>query len=237
MPLEDAAERIVGGSARGAVHLCNAYTLALSSRDGQLAETLERGSLNLPDGMPLVWISRHLGIGSLPGRVYGPDLMGRTIELGRSHGTRHYLYGSTGSVLRHLRLEIDRRWPGASIVGVEAPPFGDSLDVFEPSLSRIAESQADVVWVSLGTPKQDLVTQFFAERHEATFVAIGAAFDFIAGTKKQAPAWVQDRGLEWGYRLATEPRRLWKRYLIGNTRFVYHNLRNPPMTEVGVRAR
>lgn len=228
LPLDEAAQRIATGSVNGAVHLCNAYTLSLASRDERLGELLERAALNLPDGMPLVWISRRLGIDSLPSRVYGPHLMGRTIDVGREHETRHFLYGSTEPVLGKLTAEIQQRWPGAIIAGAESPPFTDSPEVFEGSLERIVDSGADVVWVGLGTPKQDVVTQMLAERHGAAFVAIGAAFDFIAGTKKQAPTWVQDRGLEWGYRLATEPRRLWKRYLVGNSVFVYQNVRRRP---------
>lgn len=231
LPLAEAAERIATGSVKGAVHLCNAYTLSLASRDQHLAELLERSAMNLPDGMPLVWISRRLGIDSLPGRVYGPDLMGRTIDVGREHGTRHFLYGSTEPVLAQLTAGIEQRWPGAVIAGTESPPFTESPEVSEDSLERIVDSGADVVWVGLGTPKQDVVTQMLAERHGAAFVAVGAAFDFIAGTKKQAPTWVQDRGLEWGYRLATEPRRLWKRYLVGNSMFVYQNVRKRPRLE------
>lgn len=232
VPLEQAAERIATGNARGAVHLCNAYTLSLASKDDSLTSVLDQGALNLPDGMPLVWIARRLGITGLDRRVYGPDLMVHTLDIGRQHDTAHYLYGSTDAVLASLTTEIERRWPGVKIAGSESPPFTDDPEMFEQSLDRIDRSGADVVWVGLGTPKQDVIAQRLAERSGATFVAVGAAFDFLAGTKKQAPAWVQDRGLEWGYRLVTEPRRLWKRYLIGNTRFVAQNVRTRPTLEV-----
>ena len=231
VPLDEAARQIASGEVHGAVHLCNAYTLALATRDEHLDAVLEQGVLNLPDGMPLVWISRRLGIDSLPRRVYGPDLMELTLDVGRERGTKHYLFGSTDAVLEQLTAEIERRWPGAAVVGSESPPFSDDESVFDASVERIDASGADVVWVGLGTPKQDLVVQRLAERSDKAFVAIGAAFDFLAGTKKQAPNWVQDRGLEWAYRLVTEPRRLWKRYLVGNSLFVYQNVRHRPRLE------
>jgi N-acetylglucosaminyldiphosphoundecaprenol N-acetyl-beta-D-mannosaminyltransferase len=231
LPLDEAANAIVTGRAQGAVHLCNAYTLSLASRDPLLADVLERGSLNLPDGMPLVWIAKRIGVEHLETRVYGPDLMAKALDVGRSFGVKHYLYGSTDDVLAKLTGEIDRHWPGADIVGAESPPFTDDPLVFERSLAAIEASGATVVWVGLGTPKQDVIAQRLAERHPVTFVAVGAAFDFLAGTKKQAPPWAQRNGLEWGYRLATEPGRLWKRYLIGNTRFVVLNVRERPALE------
>lgn len=228
LSLDAAAEGLANRSVTGAVHLCNAYTLSLASRDVELTGLLERSTLNLPDGMPLVWIARSLGIDELTGRVYGPDLMGRTLDLGRHHGTRHFLLGSTDPVLDRLRTEIQHRWPGATVVGTHSPPFTTAALISEESHARIVDSGADVIWVGLGTPKQDVAAQLLAERHDAAFVAVGAAFEFIAGTKRQAPRWIQRSGLEWGYRLVTEPRRLWRRYLIGNSRFIYENLRRPP---------
>jgi N-acetylglucosaminyldiphosphoundecaprenol N-acetyl-beta-D-mannosaminyltransferase len=225
--LERAALRIVRRQATGAVHLCNAYTLSLATREPALASALERGSLNLPDGMPLVWISRRLGLDQRA-RVYGPDLMARALDVGQRLGTTHYLLGSTPEVLQDLEAVIARRWPGARVVGAESPPLSNELDDFDAALDRIIDIGPDVVWIGLGTPKQDLVADRLARRSMTVAVSIGAAFDFLAGAKPQAPLWMQQRGLEWAYRLATEPRRLWRRYLVGNSRFIWANIRQRP---------
>lgn len=230
MALDAAAQAITSGAAPGAIHLCNAYTLSLASRDRPLADVLDRSALNLADGMPLVWIARRLGITTLPGRVYGPDLMMRCVDVGRSRDAGHFLYGSTTDVLTRLTARLQAAAPGCRIVDAESPPFSDDPAVFDDSLERITSSGADIVWIGLGTPKQDLVAHRFAARAPSvTFVAVGAAFDFLSGTTPQAPRWMQDRGLEWSYRLASEPRRLWRRYLIGNSRFVVENLRRRPV--------
>lgn len=218
--LAEAANSIATGRMRGAVHLCNAYTLALAEEQPDLSAVLATDTANLPDGMPLVWWIRRRG---RPGaeRVYGPDLMERVLDVGREHGTAHYLYGSTPEVLAALREAIDRRWPGVSVVGVESPPFRDLTDdEIGASLERARDVGADVVWVGMGTPKQDLLVHRMAALSGCTFVAVGAAFDFIAGTKRQAPRWMMRLGLEWVFRLATEPRRLWKRYVIYNWKFI-----------------
>jgi N-acetylglucosaminyldiphosphoundecaprenol N-acetyl-beta-D-mannosaminyltransferase len=153
--------------------------------------------------------------------VYGPDLMQAVIDVGRAVGARHYLYGSTPDVLDALGEAVAVRWPGAEIAGIESPPFHDLTDDELTSSVRRAESTgATIVWVGMGTPKQDLLVRRMAASSDLTFVAIGAAFDFIAGTKSQAPRWMMRIGMEWFYRLVTEPRRLWKRYLVYNTKFV-----------------
>jgi N-acetylglucosaminyldiphosphoundecaprenol N-acetyl-beta-D-mannosaminyltransferase len=212
-----------------AAHLCNAYTLSLAVRDRSLRDLLNRADANLPDGMPLVWIARRLGLPHMRDRVYGPDLMVATIDRGRPHGLRHYLYGSTTEVIGLLLTNLRERFPGAEFVGVESGPFRNLTDIEEQELAtRIADSGADVVWVGLGTPRQDLFVDRFRQLVPATFIAVGAAFDFHAGTKKQAPRVVQRFGFEWLFRLVTEPRRLWKRYLIGNARFVWSVVRRRP---------
>lgn len=216
-----------------AVHLCNAYTLSLARRDAELRQELNRGDLNLPDGMPLVWVGRRLGLDELNGRVYGPDLMLATMDRGRGVGLRHYLHGSTTDGLAKLEVELGRRLPGVDIVGRDAPPFRELNAEEETALQqRLVDLRPDIVWVGLGTPKQDVFIQHFRDRVPLTFVAVGAAFDFISGEKHQAPVWMQDRGLEWVYRLAREPRRLWRRYLIGNARFVAGLVRERPKVNV-----
>jgi N-acetylglucosaminyldiphosphoundecaprenol N-acetyl-beta-D-mannosaminyltransferase len=226
--LEEAVATLLTAPGPLTVHLCNAYTVALASRDDTYRQTLDRGGLNLADGMPLVWIARRLGF-TLDRRVYGPDLMTSVLERGQPNGLRHFLYGTTVEGLADLQQTIRKRWPAASVVGAIAPPFGAIDDgELQQSLAVIEQARADIVWVAIGTPRQDDMVERMAAMAPGTYVAIGAAFDFIAGTKRQAPGWMQRAGLEWLFRLATEPRRLWRRYLLGNSRFVWVNLRHRP---------
>ncbi|MFZ2057573.1 MAG: WecB/TagA/CpsF family glycosyltransferase [Acidimicrobiales bacterium] len=216
-----------------AVHLCNAYTLSLARRDPELRHRLNQDNLNLPDGMPLIWVGRRLGLDHLEGRVYGPDLMLATMDRGRELGLRHYLHGSTDEVLTALDAQLRRRLPGVDIVGRDASPFRELTADEELALElRLVGLRPDIVWVGLGTPKQDLFVHEFRRRAPSTFVAVGAAFDFISGAKRQAPVWMQERGLEWAYRLAHEPRRLGRRYLAGNAGFVAGMVRDRPKVEV-----
>jgi N-acetylglucosaminyldiphosphoundecaprenol N-acetyl-beta-D-mannosaminyltransferase len=183
--------------------------------------------------MPLIWVGRRLGLAHLEGRVYGPDLMLAAMDRGREVGLRHYLHGSTDEVLTVLEAELRRRLPGVDIVGREAPPFRELTAEEELALEQhLDRLRPDIVWVGLGTPKQDLFVHDFRHRTPSTFVAVGAAFDFISGAKRQAPVWMQERGLEWAYRLAHEPRRLGRRYLVGNAGFVAGMVRDRPKVEV-----
>ena len=203
-----------------AVHLCNAWTLAYGLKDPAHADRVDSGDLNLPDGMPLVWLGKRFGL-PISNRVYGPDLMSQTLDQGRSSGLRHYLYGTTEETLSQLQERLETRFPGAQIVGSEAPPFRPSTRIEEQSLAaRIRDSQADVVWIGLGTPQQDELVHRLRPEVPAVLIPVGAAFDFLAGNKSQAPKWMQQRGLEWLFRLCSEPKRLWRRYLIGNLVFV-----------------
>jgi len=205
------------------VHLCNAYTLALADSDESLRNLLSGASRNYPDGMSVVWANRLRNGRDLPKeRVYGPDLFLDVLDQGQTLGIRHYLLGGAPDTLRDLESQIGQRFPEAQIVGAESPPFRElTEEERDEQAERIASSRPHIVWVGLGTPKQDIEVERLAASLPHVFVAVGAAFDFVAGHKKQAPQWMQQRGLEWSYRLATEPRRLWKRYLYGNARFVY----------------
>jgi N-acetylglucosaminyldiphosphoundecaprenol N-acetyl-beta-D-mannosaminyltransferase len=205
------------------IHLCNAYTLALADKDARFKALLQRASLNFPDGKSVVWANKLLHRSrTIPSdRVYGPDLVLNVFEKGQELGLRHYLLGSTPQVLSRMETELRRRFPKAAIVGAVSPPFRvlTERETAEQT-ARLVESKAQVVWVGLGTPKQDWESARLAEDIAAIFIAVGAAFDFIAGEKKQAPIWMQRNGLEWLFRLAVEPRRMWRRYLFGNARFL-----------------
>jgi N-acetylglucosaminyldiphosphoundecaprenol N-acetyl-beta-D-mannosaminyltransferase len=213
-----------------AVHLVNAGTLSLARHDPELTALLARADLNLPDGMPLVWLARkRLGLTHMVDRCYGPDLMLALLDEGRAHGLRHYFYGSSPEVVEELAVRMRDRFPGLEVVGVESPPFRALRPEESDALvERVRASGADVVWVGLGTPKQDVFVDRYREQLGAALIAVGAAFDFHAGAKKQAPRWVQRVGMEWAFRLLAEPGRLWKRYLVGNTQFVWGVLRDKP---------
>lgn len=224
LSLDRAAEEILRWASAGearAVHLCNAYNLSLAERDPAFRRVLNRGDLNLADGMPLVWAGRRLGFGDMHGRVYGPELMGSVIDRGRSAGLSHYLYGSTPVVVERLAASLRASHPGVEIVAAESPPFRPlHQDERDALAARVRDSGAGVVWVGLGTPKQDHFIEELRTSLGTTLVAVGAAFDFLAGTKPQAPRLLQEHGLEWAYRFAREPRRLWRRYLVGNVVFL-----------------
>ncbi|MGH8892813.1 MAG: WecB/TagA/CpsF family glycosyltransferase [Actinomycetes bacterium] len=204
------------------VHLCNAYTLSLAVRQPIYRQLLNESDLNLADGQPVAFVGRRLGHAQLRSSVRGPALLLDTLDRGQSIGLRHYFYGSTPEVCKKLLQEVDKRFPAATIVGLEAPPFrqlapNEAAEV----VRRIRSAEPDIVWVGLGTPRQDEFLRTYRDQIDCTMVAIGAGFDFLAGTKRVAPRWVQAASLEWMFRLGTEPRRLWKRYLIGNPVFIF----------------
>lgn len=228
--MDQAVTTILSAARHGrplATHLVNAYTLSLAVRDARFGELLDRGDLNLPDGRPLVWFGRRAGLRKLKSNVRGSDLTLTVCESGREQGLRHFLYGSTPQVLERFEAGLRERFPGIEIVGAESPPFRElTQEETEALVGRVSASGAQVVWVGLGTPKQDEFADEFRDRLSVPLIAVGAAFDFIAGEKPAAPKWMRQLGLEWLYRLLREPRRLWKRYLIGNAVFVWGALRN-----------
>jgi N-acetylglucosaminyldiphosphoundecaprenol N-acetyl-beta-D-mannosaminyltransferase len=220
----DAAIWICGEaqSKRGAgidVHLANAYTVALAESDASFRESLV-GGVVFPDGKPLAWLTRF---SRRPlGQVRGPGLFGDVLSLGREHGLKHFLLGTTDATLELLQKQIESRFPGVQIAGKFSPPFRElTAAELEEQDNLIKSSGADVVWVGLGTPKQDHEVRRLAKALPIVAIAVGAAFDFYAGTKKEAPKWMTDSGTEWIFRFGSEPRRLWKRYLLGNVIFLF----------------
>ncbi len=218
----DWIDAIVQRHERGYVCVCNVHTVMASSEDAELRGALDRSSMNLPDGQPLVWAINALGH-SLAGRVYGPELMSRACERAAATGQRFYLYGGRNQgALVQLALNLRQRYPGVKIVGGYSPPHRALTEEEQEAVAReINHSRADVVWVGIGVPKQEKWMAQFRDRLEPPLlIGVGAAFDFHAGLVPQAPTWLQELGLEWAYRLAHEPRRLWRRYLRYNPRFL-----------------
>lgn len=198
------------------------HGLVRSQRDEALRRVHNEAGLVTPDGMPLVWLSRLRGYRWVD-RVYGPDLMLAVCDASLARGWRHFLYGGGEGVADLLAERLRVRFPGIEIVGTYAPPFRPLTEQEDREVvARIDASGADLVWVGIGTPKQEYWMADHVGRLTApVLIGVGAAFDFHSGTKRQAPRWMQRSGLEWFFRVATEPRRLGHRYLLGNPQFVY----------------
>ncbi|MGZ4350924.1 MAG: WecB/TagA/CpsF family glycosyltransferase [Solirubrobacteraceae bacterium] len=218
----DWIDAMVAARQRGYVCVCNVHAVMASAEDPALRSALLGSSLNVPDGQPLVWALNLLGH-SLSDRVYGPELMARSCARAASSGQRMYLYGGRNQgALVQLALNLRQRYPGVRIVGGYSPPHRPLIaEEREAVIKEINGSRADVVWVGIGVPKQEKwMAQMRGELEAPVLAGVGAAFDFHAGLVPQAPNWIQESGLEWAYRLAHEPRRLWRRYTRYNPRFV-----------------
>jgi N-acetylglucosaminyldiphosphoundecaprenol N-acetyl-beta-D-mannosaminyltransferase len=211
------------------VCVSNVHTVMACQHDEQLRRIHNASGLTTPDGMPLVWCARRAGARDVT-RVYGPDLMlALSTELARE-ARSVFLYGTTPSTLALLSARLTEMFPGLKIAGSYAPPFRSlTADEEVETCRQINESGADVVWVGLGAVKQE---RWMAEHadllHASVLIGVGAAFDFHAGVVAQAPLWMQRHGLEWIYRLAREPRRLWRRYLSTIPWFIVTIALHPP---------
>lgn len=200
-----------------------------SQRDKQLRSIHNAAGLTTPDGMPMVWSGRYAGAPWID-RVYGPDLMLDVCHEAVDRGWRMFFYGGREGVADQLAARLISRYPGLKVAGTMSPPFRTlTPSEDEQIVAHINGSGADIVWVGLSTPKQERWMSDHVERLDAfALIGVGAAFDFHAGLIRQAPRWIQRSGLEWLFRLTQEPRRLWKRYLHNNPRFIVGVLRNPP---------
>ncbi len=227
--VDGAADATIGGLP---VRLSNAYCLALAGTDDRYLQVLQGVGVNLPDGTPVAVVMRRKGKsrGLAVGRVRGPSFFEGVLDAGRQAGLTHYFLGCTDDTLAKLQAKLEERYPGVRVAGSWGPPFGPlSDDFYDEAEQRVAIARPHVLWLGLGTPKQDYAAIELAARLGVPTVGVGAAFDFIAGTMQEAPEFMQRHGLEWVYRLVSEPRRLWRRYLFGNVRFlaavVKHDLR------------
>jgi N-acetylglucosaminyldiphosphoundecaprenol N-acetyl-beta-D-mannosaminyltransferase len=222
--LDMAVATIAGWISAGARHyvcISGVHGVMESRRDERLRDIHNTAGLVTPDGMPLVWLLKLAGHRHAD-RVYGPDLLPAVVAHGESRGHRHFFYGATPETLQRLTTSLLRRCPNARIVGVLAPPFGPvTAEEDRAAVAAINDSGADIVWVGLSTPKQERwMAAHRAVLQASVLIGVGAAFDFHAGTLRQAPRFMQRSGLEWAFRLAMEPRRLWRRYLRNNPQFL-----------------
>jgi N-acetylglucosaminyldiphosphoundecaprenol N-acetyl-beta-D-mannosaminyltransferase len=220
---EDALGVFLGAPASGrrlAVHFCTAHTIVESTDDPRLRAGLVEGGFDVPDGVPLTWVGRLRG--HRIERVCGLDVLPDLADRGRTVGLRHFFYGGDEGAAQQLASRLVDRFPGMIVAGTETPPFR-ALTPHEDAamVARLNAAHPDVVWVGLGTPKQDL---WLADNHDrldaSLLMAVGAAFDIVGGRRPRAPRIMQRTGLEWLYRLYQEPRRLLRRYTTVNARFV-----------------
>jgi len=218
-------------SAREQHYVCvtGVHGVMESQRSTELLRIHEESGLTVPDGVPLVWASHYAGARHVE-RVYGPDLMLAVCARAAAEGWRVFFYGGKPGVPELLAARLTTCFPALQVVGWHSPPFRVlTVDESEAEASLINDACPDLVWVGLSTPKQERWMAAQVGRLDATvMVGVGAAFDFHAGLLRQAPTWMQQRGLEWLFRLAVEPRRLWRRYLSNNPQFVATVLRRRP---------
>jgi N-acetylglucosaminyldiphosphoundecaprenol N-acetyl-beta-D-mannosaminyltransferase len=207
------------------VCVVSVHGLVVAQRDPVIRHALNHCGMATEDGMPLVWWSQLAGFPQAR-RVCGSDLLDEVCAYGVSRKFRHYFYGASPKVVEQLIDQLQQRHPGLCVVGHRSPPFRpltpaeDAMDI-----AAINEAEPDFVWVGLGMPKQEKwMVEHLGKVNATALIGVGAAFDFHAGTKPRAPGWMQRSGLEWVFRLMSEPRRLAHRYLIDNSLFISHML-------------
>lgn len=203
------------------VAFCNVHSVMTARANENLASALGRFSVTSADGIPLVWALRAVHHLSAE-RVYGPTFMRMALERGQTSEWRHFFLGSTSETLQRLVANIPSHYPEVRIAGIYSPPFRElTEDDLREVIAAVEKTQADLVWVGMGMPKQELlIPRLTSALPGRAFLGVGAAFDLLAGNQPEAPAWMQKRGLEWLFRLAHEPRRLWRRYLVNNPLFL-----------------
>ncbi len=202
--------------------VANVDTIVTSKFNIPMREAVNQSSLAIPDGFPLLLLERLYGH-PLKKRAYGPDLMHEFLKITEGKGYSHFFYGATEDTLAKLIKNIKTLYPKTKIAGCYAPPFKPLTGEENiRDIERINNIAPDVLWVGIGCPKQELGMCNHREKLNVPVIAgVGAAFDFLAGSKRQAPCWIRDCGFEWLFRLITEPKRLWRRYLINNFLFIY----------------
>jgi N-acetylglucosaminyldiphosphoundecaprenol N-acetyl-beta-D-mannosaminyltransferase len=214
------------GAAGGMVCVANVDMLTRAKRTPKLAQLMQNATAVVTDGMPLVWALRRLHGREDAQRVYGPGLVLELCERAANDGTAVFFYGGSSEELARLQQNLATRFPRLHIVGAVSPPQLASEPPFDAAIAcQINESGAGLVFVGLGCPKQEFWMEAHAGQLKALAIGVGLAFALIAGTKKQAPKWMREAGLEWLFRLCQEPGRLWKRYLVGNSLFIGYALR------------
>jgi N-acetylglucosaminyldiphosphoundecaprenol N-acetyl-beta-D-mannosaminyltransferase len=217
------SSQLVQQRRKGYICVTGVHGIMEAQRDPSFRAILNRSFLCTPDGMPTVWVGRMQGHRRIR-RIYGPDFMLEMCRLSVEKRYRHFLYGGNRGVAERLKRRLERLIPSISIVGTFAPPFRALTPAEEDELiAAVAEARPDIIWVGLSTPKQERFMASMIDRLDTCLmVGVGAAFDIHAGLLADAPTWMKGAGLHWLYRLLKEPRRLWRRYLTNNPRFLWN---------------
>ncbi len=206
---------------KGYICVTGVHGVTEAQDDPAFRRILNESFLNTTDGMPLVWLGKHF-IGGHVSRVYGPDLMLAFFAATQQRPCRHFFYGGAPGVAEELKARLEERFPGVTVCGTYTPPFRPLEPQEEAEFIEVVRvRRPDVIWVGLSTPKQErFMAEYLPKLHTSLMVGVGAAFDFHSGRVRQAPRWIQRSGFEWLYRMATEPRRLARRYLVNNPLFL-----------------
>ena len=222
----DQVSKILNTSKKNRVAICNANTLVRSVRDLEIRNVINNFTIKTPDGFPVAKALSFLTKQKFS-RVDGYKVFLQTIENGLSSGTRHYFFGNNEETTQLMINKLTQKFPDVKIAGYLCPEFMSPNDLVENYKEEIACINADIIWVSLGFPKQELFIDILCNELDTSinFVGIGAVFEWVAETKKKAPEWVANLGFEWVLRLFQDPKRLYKRYLIDNTLFVLYFFR------------
>jgi N-acetylglucosaminyldiphosphoundecaprenol N-acetyl-beta-D-mannosaminyltransferase len=222
-------ERWIAAGERHLVCVSDMNALLHARADEQLTQVYNSSGLTLPDGMPLVWAGKRAGFDRIA-RVCGPDLLERVMAEAATRGWSQYFYGGADGVVEQLRDTFVGRHPELRVAGIHSPPYRALTEAEDAAIvDRINKAAPDIIWIGLGAPKQERWMSEHRDRLDAAIlIGVGAAFDFHTNRLDRAPLWMQRSGLEWSFRLAKEPRRLWRRYVLGIPRFCIGILRRPP---------
>lgn len=200
----------------------NVHTTVTASENEEYRAIQNGGIMAIPDGGPLSTVGKKRGCEKMD-RTTGPSYMGEIFKISVQKGYRHYFYGSTDETLEKLYQELTKTYPGLQIAGMYSPPFRPMTDEEDAAIiERINETKPDFVWVGLGAPKQEKWMAAHQGKIDGLMVGVGAGFDYYAGNIQRAPEWMQKHNLEWLYRLIQDPKRLFKRYLVTNTKFIWN---------------
>jgi len=228
---DDAVDLVIAGCMKSKNNLCisatSAHGLVTARENRNFADVLKKFYLNLPDGMPLVWVGKLKGKRRMR-RCYGPDFFKNVIKASAKKNIKHYFCGGKGSVAEKLKKACKTKFKNNNVVGCFSPPFREMSDIELKKLGRaINHSKASIAWIGISTPKQEIFALRLSKFTKVNFIiTVGAAFDFHTGGLKQAPKFMQRLGLEWLFRLYKEPKRLTKRYLKVVPFFLFYNLKD-----------
>lgn len=216
------SEALLDRGDKGYVCVTGVHGIMEAQSDEQFRKILNASFLTTPDGMPTVWLGHLNGFKEMT-RVYGPDYMVNLCERSVAKGYKHFFYGGKEGVADELKAALTQRFPGLQVVGTYCPPFRPLNAEEEADLKTQLETlKPDVLWCGLSTPKQERFMDAYANKLPVNLmVGVGAAFDLLSGNLDEAPSWMKKAGLQWLYRLIKEPKRLWRRYLTNNPRFVW----------------